>query len=117
MEEIRIICTPFLLAAIVSTLVMIYYELRWKNKNPWWQQNDREIHLSPAEQAYRQNERRKHHNVLMLWFAVTFLIIGLMLFTLSAGVNDDFRFFSSSWFYLVPIIGMIALALSNIKHK
>lgn len=117
MEEVRIICLPFLLAAIAFTFAMLFYEQRWKNKNPWWQQDDRKIRLSPAEQAYRQNERRKHNNALMSWFAVLFMIIGSMIFALSAHIDSGFRLNNSHWLYLLPIVGMIALALSCIKRK
>lgn len=117
MEEVRIICTPFLLAAIVSTLAMFYYEQHWKNKNPWWRQIDRETRLSPAEMAYRRDERRKHNNAIMSWFAVLFIIIGLMIFVLSTHFNDGFRLVSNSWFYLVPVVGMVILALSGIRRK
>ena len=117
MEDVRIICTPFLLAAIVFTLAMFYYEQHWKNKNPWWRQIDREMRLSQAERAYRQNERRKHNNALMSWFAVLFMIIGLMIFVLTAQEDDGFSSVNNSWLYFIPVIGIIILALSGIRRK
>ncbi len=117
MEEIRIICTPFIVTAIVATLVMLYYDLSWKKKNPWWRQNDGEMRLSAAEKAYRQEERRKLNNALMCWFAVLFIIIGLMLLTLSAYARGGFAQIGAYWFYLVPVAGMVVLAVSGMKRR
>lgn len=117
MDEIKIICTPFLLAAIVFCLAMMYYDQNWKKKNPWWQQNDRKMRLSPAETVYRQNERRKLNNALMCWFAVLFMIIGLMIVVLSARIRGNFLNIGSDWFYLVPLVGAIMLAISGIHRR
>ena len=117
MEEIRIICMPFILTAIVATLVMLYYDLSWKKKNQWWRQNDREMRLSAAEQAYRQEERRKLNNALMYWFATLFVVIGLMIVTLSARINGGWADVGSYWFYLIPIVGAILLALGGMRRR
>ncbi len=116
MEEIRIICTPFLLAAIVFTLAMLYYDLQFKKKNPWWSQNDDKMHLTQAEKVYRHEERRKHNNALMSWVAVLFMILGLMLLILIAHTQGGFPKVGNYWFYLVPFVGGVLLAYSGIKH-
>ena len=117
MEEIRIITTLFIITAIVFTVAMLYYDLKWKKKNPWWRQNDGEMRLSPAERVYRQNERRKQNNALMCWFSVLFVIFGLMIVCISARVYGGFANVGSYWFYLLPFIGALVLALSSIKRQ
>ena len=117
MEDVRIICTPFLLAAIVFTLSMLYNEQYWKRKNPWWSQDDRQMRLSPQEQAFRQNERHKHNNAIMAYFAVLFMIIGLMIFALSAHRYGKLMNLDEYWILLIPIVGALFLAISGIKRK
>ncbi len=117
MEEIRIICMPFILTAIVATLVMLYYDLSWKKKNPWWRQNDGEMRLSAAEKTYRQEERRKLNNASMYWFATLFIIIGLMILTLSAQVRGGITQIGTYWFYLVPMACAVVYAINGIKRR
>ncbi|MBR1825883.1 MAG: hypothetical protein IJ770_04780 [Alphaproteobacteria bacterium] len=117
MEEVRIICTPFLIAAIVFTLAMLYYEMQFKKKNPWWSQDDCRMRLSPAERAYRQNERRKHNNALMCWFAVLFVVLGLMIVVLLSHINGGFPNIGHYWLYLVPFVGAVVFACSCIQRR
>ncbi len=117
MTEIRIICTPFILTAIVLTAVMLYYDLNWKKKNPWWQQDDDKMHLSSAEKAYRQEEHRKHNNAVMYWFASLSIIIGLMVMMLSAHAYGGFANVGAYWFYLIPFVGVVLLAKSGIRRR
>jgi len=117
MENLRIVCTPFLLTAIVFTLAMFYYDQSWKRKNPWWRQNDCKMRISPAKQNYRSRERQKLNNALMSWFAVLFFIIGLMVFVLTSHTEDASADSGGDWFYLLPIIGAIMLAISGIKWR
>lgn len=116
MEEIRIITTPFILTAIVLTVAMLYYDLKWKKKNPWWQQDDDKMRLSPAEKAYRQEERRKQNNALMGWFAALFVILGLMIIFVSARAYG-FANVGEYWFYLIPFVGAVLLAKSGMRRR
>ena len=117
MEEVKIICTPFLIAATVFTFAMLYYELNWRRKNPWWQQDDSKMRLSPKELCYRQNERRRHHNTLMYCFAFLFLDLGLMTMALLKGLNGSLTDIGYRWFYLLPFIGAILLIASGLERK
>lgn len=117
MEEFKIILYSFISAAIFLTLAMLWYDLNWKKKNPWWRQNDREMPLSPAEQSYRQNERQKIHNILMSWFVLLFVILGTMVLVLSAYMNGGFSRIGGYWFYAVPFIGAVLLAISGIQRR
>jgi ABC-type Fe3+ transport system permease subunit len=117
MEEVRIITMPFIITAIVLTFAMLYYDLKWKKKNPWWRQNDNEVRISSAERAYRQEERRKLNNTLMSWFAALFVIFGLMIIFVSARAYGGFSNIGSYWFYLIPFIGAVMFALSFIKRQ
>lgn len=117
MEEFRIIFYSFISAAIFLTLAMLWYDLKWKKKNPWWRQNDCEMRLSPAEQNYRQNERQKLHNAVMSWFIMLFAILGTMILVLSAIANGGFSGIGSYWFYLVPFIGAVFLGICGIQRR
>lgn len=117
MENIRIICCFFLGIAFVLTLLTLYYDLSWKKQNPWWRQNDCKMHLSPLEQEYRQRERQKMNNVLMLYFTALFMIFGLMVFTLFSHQNGSFPYVGCNLFYLIPFVGAIFLALSGIQYR
>lgn len=117
MEEFRIIFYSFISAAIFLTLAMLWYDLKWKKKNPWWRQNDCKMRLSPAEQNYRQSERQKLNNALMMWFVMLFVILGTMVLVLSANVGGGLTRIDSYWFYLVPFIGAVLLALSSIQRR
>ena len=115
MEEVRIICTPFIITAIVFTVFMLYHDLKWKKKNPWWRQDDDKMRLSPAEKAYRQTERRKQNNALMIWFLVLFTTIGVMIIVLSAHVYGGITHIGEYWFYLIPFVGAILLTMSGMR--
>ena len=117
MEEFRIIFYSFISAAIFLTLAMLWYDLNWKKRNSWWRQNDREMRLSPAELNYRQRERQRLNNVLMMWFAMLFVILGTMVLVLSANVNGGVTHVGSYWFYLIPIFGGVLLALGGIQRR
>ena len=108
---------PFLIAAFVFTLAMFYYEWQWKKKNPWWNQTDSKMRLSPVERAYRQDERRKHDNAVMCWVVVILMVIGLMIVTLMSRVNGNFLRISHYWFCIVPIFCAIMLAFSGFQHR
>lgn len=113
----KIIIYSFLGAAILLTLNMLWYDLNWKKKNPWWRQNDWKLRLSPAEQAYRQSERQKLHNIVMGWFILLFVILGTMVLVLSAIANGGFSGIGSYWFYLVPFIGAIFFGIIGIQRR
>lgn len=117
MEELKIILFSFLSAAILLTLMTLWYDLNWKKKNPWWRQNDCNVRLSPAEQSYRRNERQKLHNAVMSWFILLFMILGTMVLALSAHINGGFTQIGSRWFYLVPFIGAMLLAISGLQRR
>ncbi len=117
MNELQIICMPFLLALLILTMAMMYYQWYWKKTNPWWRQDDRKMSLSPVERNYRQKERRCLNNALMCWFAVFFIIIGLMVIVLSARISGGFAGVGKYWFYLIPFIGGVFLALSGLHRR
>lgn len=73
--------------------------------------------LSPVERNYRQKERRCLNNALMCWFAVFFMIIGLMVIVLSARITGDFANIGSFWLYTLPIVGVVMLAVSGISRR
>ena len=117
MEELKMICTPFIVVAIAFTVAMLCYDLRWKRKNPWWRQDDYKMRLSPAERSYRMNERRRLNNMLMCWFAMLFMIFGAMVAGISAYGGGGFAGVGKYWFYLIPFIGGVFLALSGLHRR
>ncbi len=113
----KIIIYSFISAAIFLTLLTLRYDLNWKKKNPWWRQNDWKLRLSSAEQAYRQSERQKLHNIVMGWLIMLFVILGTMILSLSVTANGGFSGIGSYWFYLVPFICAIFLGIIGIQRR
>ena len=89
LEEGRTICTPFLVAAMFFCLYGILYIKRWQRRNPWHNQNDDEMRLSPQERMYRQNERRKYNNVLCMVFGFVCICLLQMMIILIVAENRD----------------------------
>lgn len=117
MEDFRIIFLSFMVVAILLTLAMLKYDLNWKKRNSWWRQDDEEMRLSPAEQAYRRNERQKLNNALMMWFASLFMVLGTMFVTLFAYTNGGMSGIGRGWFYAVPFICAVLFAFSSIQRR
>ena len=116
MEEVRTICTPFLVVAMFFCLYGILYIKRWQRRNPWYKQNDDEMRLSPQERIYRQNERRKYNNVPFIVLGSVFACLLPMMIMLHMKMWGDWDVIPSL-FYFLPFIGMILLAASGIKRK
>ena len=116
MEQVRLICTPFLMIAILFCLYGLLYTRRWQRKNPWYTQNDAEMRLSPQERAYRQNERRKYNNVPLIVFGALFACLIPMVLLLQKAANDGWHP-ATDWFYLIPLLAALFLAVSGIRRK
>ena len=116
MEEVRTICTPFLVAAMFFCLYGILYIKRWQRRNPWYNQNDDEMRLSPQERMYRQNERRKYNNVPFVVFGAVFTCLLPMMIMLQVAANGDWNL-GNRWLYLIPFIGILLLTASGIMRK
>ena len=116
MEQIRLICTPFLIIAMMFCLYGIWYTRRWQRKNPWYRQNDDEMRLSPQERAYRQNERRKYNNIPLIVFGALFTCLMPMMLLLQKEANGGCNSVID-WIYLLPFLGALFLAMSGIRRK
>ena len=115
MEQVRLISTPFLMTAIVFCLYGLWYIKHWRKKNPWYNQNDDEMRLSPQERAYRQNERRKYNNMPCMVICCVFTCLIPMMLLLQKEVNGGWNP-TMAWM-LMPLIGGLFLAAWGIKRK
>lgn len=116
MEQVRLIITSFSLTAIFFCLYGLWYIKHWRKKNPWHNQNDDEVRLSPQERAYRQNERRKYNNIPFMVIGAVFACLMSMIVVLQKEANGDWNL-GGRWLYLLPFIGAILLTASGIKRK